>query len=58
MSKSLKSYPSHQVEFVVDRRIAAVNKPDSIKGLGYWAAIDYRKKNEKPKKGKKNGKEN
>ena len=39
MSKAIRSYPKHEQEMVAERRIKA-----KTFGLGYWAAIDYRKR--------------
>ena len=51
MSKAIRSYPKHEQEQVVARRLA-----NKTMGLGYWAAVGYAdwKKKESAHKAKEN----
>lgn len=48
MSKALRRYPDHEEAAVISRRLAG-----KTMGLGYWAAVDARKRREEVKEVKK-----
>lgn len=55
MSRSLASYPPSQRQQIAQERISEVHrqlrpnvKLNEIAGLGYWAAVDYRKASNAP----------
>lgn len=48
MTKALRKYPESERKAVAQRRVQS-----NTKGLGYWAAIDFLKKEEKKQAEKK-----
>lgn len=47
MSRALKNYSGHERRKVVKRRLA---QPEANRGLGYWAAVDSKEREEKSKR--------